>query len=146
MIATGAEPQVARPSEGHPSWGCAPLSIADNATVLDGAEEIESDLVARTGANTGEAAQCFPQQRVTNLGCRVGVDMAAEPSRFVFSHRGGVVAELHPPSSAGTVDGSLLGWRLTFPESPDRMLAAPADDPPIGAALFFVDIALRDRA
>jgi hypothetical protein len=93
---------------------------------------------------TVHPAQRFPQQRVTNLGRRVSVDVAAEPERFVFAHRGVVVAELHHPTSTGTADGSLLGWRLTFPESGDRMLAAPENEPPIGPALLFVDVALRD--
>ena len=73
------------------------------------------------------------------------MDRGGEPARLVFTHREGVVAELHPPANlTGAADGCLLGWRLTFPAGPDRMLAAPAGDPPINAALLFVDIALRD--
>ena len=109
-------------------------------------DALESDLVNRVLAHTGHQEPLYPQQRVTNLGRRVTVDLAADPHRYVFSHRDSLVAELHPPShSGGSAGGSLLGWRLTFPAGRDRMLAAPAGDPPIGAALFFVDVALRDK-
>ena len=144
LNATVAEPQAAHPSEGHPSWGCAQPSIADNATVSEGGHELESDLVVCIRAHTGPP-RGFPQERVTNLGRRVRIDVAAEPDRYVFTHGGDLVAELHPPVSPGQAAGSLLGWRLTIPESSDRMLASPADDPPVGAALFFVDTVLRDR-
>jgi hypothetical protein len=114
-------------------------------TVSEGGRELEPGRVVQIRSGSRRAEEGFPQQRVTSFGRRVGVDTAFEPERLVFTERDRVVAELHPPSNAGGTGESLLGWRLTFPEGSDRMLAAPAGRPPISTALFFVDIALRER-
>jgi len=114
-------------------------------TVSEGGRELEPGLVLQIRPGSGKAEETFPQQRVTSFGRRVGVEAAFGPERLVFTERDRVVAELHPPSNAGVAAESLLGWRLTFPEGSDRMLAAPAGRPPISTALLFVDIALRER-
>jgi hypothetical protein len=53
------------------------------------------------------------------------------------------VAAIQPARSSGAgKPGARVGWRLTFSDAPPRILAAPADEPPLGGALFFIDISL----
>lgn len=88
----------------------------------------------------------FPLQRVSNLGRLISVDRGeGEPDRFVFTHAGRQVAELHAPRRRARARGrALVGWRLTFPSYPDVVLTAPPGEPPINPALFFVDISLSN--
>ena len=110
--------------------------------------EMQSELVGRVRAFGGKRASEFPQERVTNLGRRITVDRVEGASnRFVFRQGDEKVAELHPArSSTGSDPGEQVGWSLTFPDSPPRILAAPLHEPPIGGSLLFIDIALRNGA
>jgi hypothetical protein len=94
----------------------------------------------------GGGGLTFPQQRVTNLGRTVTVSrVEKDPDRFVFGQAGRDVATLWLEDERRPDEPwARLGWRLSFPDGTLRVLAAPADDPPVSGALFFVDVALRE--
>jgi len=108
-----------------------------------------SDLPTDMGERVGRyvrGERSFPQHRVTKLGHRITVSRVAnEPDQFALGQGDRDVAALRLDDIRRPDEtDARLGWRLSFPDGTVRILAAPADEPPVSGALFFVDIALRE--
>ena len=108
---------------------------ASSASLAD----IESEVSGRREGEVARIEPAYPQLRVSNVGRSITIDRNGGDDRFVFSHAGRKVAELFPQRDA--VEG-LTEWRLTFQSRTGAILASDRGVPPIGPALFFVDVAL----
>jgi len=108
--------------------------------------DLPTDMVERVGRYVSGGGRSFPQHRVTKLGHRITVSRVAnEPDQFAFGQGDRDVAALRLDDIRRPDEpDARLGWRLSFPDGTVRILAAPADEPPVSGALFFVDIALRE--
>lgn len=90
----------------------------------------------------------LPWKRTSNYGRQFTVDRHEDhPERLVFTYDDEDVAELHPPDpNAPERADRMVEWRLTFYSAwPETTVLGTADEPPVDAALFHVDLMLEER-